>query len=235
MFFLKVFFDKINSPDCLGLVTDPEAVVVSEKYAPVGENGGRIDLYIETEAHILVIENKIDARDQGKQLERYMDYVKNHNPRNKEIHMIYLTLDGKSPDDNSRGRLPLDSIRCISYGDFVRGFLDECIKECANYHSVRESINQYRDLVGKLTNENYAMTYIYEISEKIDTSEKLKAASLISQAVDQKRIEIGMLFWEELKSTFKDMLISEEIRFEIPCSQEFDEEKIKRGTGTYGI
>jgi hypothetical protein len=233
--FLKVFFDEVNSACSLDLVTDPEAVVVSEKYAPAGGVAGRIDLYIETETHILVIENKIDASDQEKQLERYMDYVKSSNPKNKRVNSIYLTLDGQAPSDDSRGRLELGSIHCISYDRFVRDFLDKCIKECANYHSVRESINQYRDLVGKLTNENYSMTDVCEISNKIDTPEKLKAASLISQAVDQKRIEVGMLFWEELKSTLKDMLISEEVRFDIPCSQEFDEKKIKRGTGTYGI
>ena len=67
-----------------------------EKYC---DNSGRIDLFIEGKNFTLIIENKIDARDQPQQLKRYIDSVRNKYA--KDSYVIYLTRWGYTPSENS--------------------------------------------------------------------------------------------------------------------------------------
>ena len=63
-----------------------------------------IDLLIkEKKSYAIIVENKIwNARDQNKQIERYVDYVKDLGIPKRKIFVIYLTQDGqKEISDNS--------------------------------------------------------------------------------------------------------------------------------------
>ena len=62
-------------------------------------DSGRIDIFIEGKNFTLIIENKIDARDQPQQLKRYIDSVRNKYA--KDIYVIYLTRWGYTPSENS--------------------------------------------------------------------------------------------------------------------------------------
>lgn len=65
---------------------------------------GRIDILLKTENHIVVIEVKINADDQEHQLLRYKKEIENEYKEieNKpNIHIIYLTVDGRDAFENS--------------------------------------------------------------------------------------------------------------------------------------
>lgn len=65
------------------------------------EEGGRIDILIENEdsKKAIIIENKIYAGDQKKQLYRYYKFAEKYGPGNYIL--LYLTLDGHEPSEES--------------------------------------------------------------------------------------------------------------------------------------
>lgn len=125
---------------------------VKEKYTGrvdyEADQGGRIDIIINDGKNNIIIENKIYAGDQPKQLVRYNEHDKN-------APILYLTLDGKEPSDNSIGNLVLNKdFICISYTTDIKVWLENCIKEMANKPIIRETLNQYLFLIKSLTNQS---------------------------------------------------------------------------------
>lgn len=75
----------------------------SPKKPKITSESDRIDLLILDKEYAIIIENKIhDAVDQGAQLARYIERVKQKGYKEEEIYVIYLTRDNnKKPDDQS--------------------------------------------------------------------------------------------------------------------------------------
>src|SRR5574344_2001768 len=76
--------------------------------------GGRIDIIItnKDKNKAIIIENKIYARDQEKQLSRYKKYANNY----KYYKLLYLTLEGEEASKCSIGK-EIFEYQCISYYD----------------------------------------------------------------------------------------------------------------------
>lgn len=110
--------------------------------------GGRIDIIItDRHNHQIIIENKIFAPDQDKQMLRYHTY-------NNKADLFYLTLDGKSPPAESAANLKENiDFRCLSYRYNIIEWLEACRKEVSIYPIVRESITQYVNLIKYLTGQ----------------------------------------------------------------------------------
>ena len=120
------------------------------------DTGGKIDIFIELslqgvsqKKYAIVIENKLYAKDQKKQLQRYKNFAEANYKDNYSI--LYLTLDGHKPSKDSIVDSESNGIICVSYQNFICDWLDKCIKESAVLPLVRETIVQYRNLVNKLT------------------------------------------------------------------------------------
>ncbi|MYK84036.1 MAG: hypothetical protein F4024_15980, partial [Gammaproteobacteria bacterium] len=106
----------------------------------VGDNS-RIDILMVAGDLCVVIENKIYAGDQPKQLERYHEHAAQW-PCSK---VIYLTLHGDGPSDDSLGELPKDEVDCRSYESDVLAWLNDCIKEVARVPQIREILAHYEE------------------------------------------------------------------------------------------
>ena len=82
----------------------------------LGDQGGRIDIKITNNLNhnnAIIIENKIDANDQEKQLIRYNESCKN-------VPILYLTLFGNKPSTSSAGAIiEGDNYVCISYKEHI--------------------------------------------------------------------------------------------------------------------
>ena len=110
-----------------------------------------IDLLITNNARqAVVIENKIWAGDQPEQLQRYYKTLKDRGY--DDIHLLYLTLDGHDPSENSIGDLDNEQIITISYRDDLPPWLERCQKRAYREPELRESVAQYLRLVRKQTN-----------------------------------------------------------------------------------
>lgn len=146
--FLNLFLQIVESENYI----DTESAEVKTEYA-IGERndelktGGRIDIFIKDDAgNCLSIENKINAGDQFAQIERYCNY---NTAQNK---VFYLTLEGKAPNEDSRGSKKCgENFFLISYKDQISRWLELSLKEASDSPMLRESIKQYLNLIKKMT------------------------------------------------------------------------------------
>jgi hypothetical protein len=156
--FLKLFIEQImpaleNSKYSQHINSFDTVKATAHKEIHIGEvnsqtaEGGRVDIVISSDNKHIIIENKIYAGDQDQQLLRYDNHYKN-DP------IIYLTLNGDTPGDASRGNLVLGTdFICISYKVDILQWLERCIKEMTNKPIIRETLNQYLFLIKSLTNQ----------------------------------------------------------------------------------
>lgn len=139
--------------------------------------GGRMDIVVtDKNNHQIIIENKIYASDQFNQLYRYYK----HSP---DADLIYLTLDGKEPEDSSKNGLEINThYKCCSYCTDIFNWLERCRKEVATHPIIRESITQYLNLIKYLTNQTLNDTMKEELSTII--SSNLESAFIIADNLD---------------------------------------------------
>lgn len=113
----------------------------------VSEFSDYIDAKIETKNFCIIIENKINyAVDQDRQIERYVSSVKS---QNKDIFVLYLTLDGtKDPDHNSIGESNVPIIQ-INYNKHILNWLEHkiafSVSDSLQQPFLRSGILQYID------------------------------------------------------------------------------------------
>lgn len=166
--------------------------------------GGRIDIFIWNTEKSISIENKIYASDQEEQIVRYANHNKG---RNK---VLYLTLDGKEPSKNSKGKLKsnLESddpdFYCISYSATIINWLYKCQKEASDLPIIRETIKQYiitiKRLTGQLTNQKMGKELHKLIIDNYEESIK------ISRNIENAKIEVINDFLNYLKSKLETNL-----------------------------
>lgn len=181
------------------------------------EEGGRLDIVVFEggEARIMV-ENKIDAPEQPKQLQRY----KNKFP---DTPILFLTLDGKvSRDENFK------KYQCISYKETILNWLTECRKEMVQVPIIRETISQYINLIKKLTGQNPNTDMSIEIANRILKDEASFEA--FTQLYQSKQ--------EVLKKVIKDRLtpLMKSLEADFKNTEvkiNYSEENILKGGWTY--
>lgn len=162
--FLKAFIDTIAHSGTKPELDTAHAKVYTEyNIGNITETtGGRIDILItdhsetgsgKDSGHAIIIENKIWATDQPNQLVRYHNFA--HETYDKST-LLYLTPDGDEPSKQSRGGLNVQDggYQCISYRSDIIGWLQKCAQLAFDKPRVRETINQYIDLIQQLTNQN---------------------------------------------------------------------------------
>lgn len=142
-----------------------------------------IDILIYNNEQAIIIENKIYAGDQDRQLERYYNAIKhevnqlNGDIKRKNVFIAYLTLDGRSPSNGSMGDLlKANDIICCDYPCHINIWLENCIilSESEN-ELLSKTLYQYSELLIKLTsNLNQAKENQIMISENIDKAWELE-------------------------------------------------------------
>ncbi|QOD60676.1 PD-(D/E)XK nuclease family protein [Polaribacter haliotis] len=163
------------------------------------EKGGRIDVFLkDKKGNFISIENKIYAKDQNQQIKRYYNFKTNKNT------VYYLTLDGKSPSDDSKLGLEVDlDFFNISYKDHIISWLELCLKEVPNFSSLRENINQYILLIKKLTN---TMDDKYQ-TELLDLMmSNIEESKFIATNYDNAVMKLKSNFRKDLKVKLEDGL-----------------------------
>lgn len=124
------------------------------------EEGGRMDILIfDAKQHAIIIENKVDAGDQEKQMLRYYNWAEKWA---KQVHgeyvLIYLTLDGHMPSDYSTDKNLNIKIICVSYEKHIKNWLEKCIQFARLYPSIREILSQYiinlKQILNIMSDEN---------------------------------------------------------------------------------
>lgn len=116
--------------------------------------GGRIDIVIEFQKHVLIIENKIYSYDREGQWEKYIEFAE-EKYKGREITYIHLSLFGRMPNRISLSPKIYGMVRdhfiCLSYHDLLNNWLAKLeVSEC----SIWSAVEQYKLSVEKLISEN---------------------------------------------------------------------------------
>ena len=187
--FLKLFCEelKINNFFSEG------ATVTTEKHTEYGN----IDIIItDINNKAIIIENKIYAIDQEKQLLRYSNYGNLYHKNN--FYLVYLTLDGKEASPKSKG-ITLENnsglnnleIKNISYSENIKNWLEKCKEKAVNHHILRETLTQYINLIKHLTHQTMNEKMTEElILNIISNSESINSAGIIADSWNKIRLKI---------------------------------------------
>ncbi len=133
---------------------------------------GRIDILISDGEKGIIIENKLDAEDQPKQLERYDDFAeKEFKPDNYQI--FYLSLDGKEASEQSAGDV---HYQVLSYEKDILQWLENSLVYTIDRPFVRETIRQYINSIKQLTQQDMNT----ELIEYLADIEKIRLLKTLS-------------------------------------------------------
>lgn len=165
--FLKAFLESVSNPIWLSEFDTKTASVKTE----YDTSNGRIDILITNDKNqAIIIENKIYAPDQPKQLIRYDKFAqKTFHKGNYAI--LYLTLWG---DEASKESAEGVTYQCISYRTTILKWLDKCMQLSVQRPLIRETLIQYSNLIKELTNQTM---------EDLNKDEFIKIMMENSQAV----------------------------------------------------
>jgi len=198
--FLKLFLKEVDIEE--NTINSISSQIILEKniYHDT-DYKGFIDIVISDNSknpYTIVIENKIYAGDQDAQLFRYLEYAKSKSKKEK-IHIVYLTLDGTLPSEESLNGIDVEDIKIISYKYDIRNWIDACIKEVALIPNLREILNQYRSLIIILTSGNRNQKYMKEIESILKLQKNLPLLNDLEIALQNIRVDTQVTFWEKLK------------------------------------
>lgn len=144
--FLKLFFKEVLDEEF-----DEKKKYFVEREKNLGKYG-RADLFIEdSDGKAYLIEMKINAGDQPKQLSRYNQYLKKNYKDDYQIY--YLTLNGYHPSSYSlKERAEVEYI-IISFVDNIYNWIEKCIEEIEENNKILKiNLEQYLETLTKITN-----------------------------------------------------------------------------------
>lgn len=169
--------------------------------------GGRIDIVIHGNRDIF-IENKIYAEDQQNQLLRYNNYK-------KDALLLYLTLNGKEPDNHDKLKKEKVKYFKISYRYTILKWLKLCLEKVEDKPFIKETLNQYiiilkrlnglsrsnemsAEIVNTIIQDEYNVRAAFNISENISFLKK----HIIDEKLKDELIKLAKI--NNLNFKFKD-------------------------------
>ncbi|WP_180278755.1 PDDEXK-like family protein [Janthinobacterium sp. 13] len=187
-------------------ITGPESFSLLGLKVQVEHMG--IDLLItNADRQAVLIENKIFAGDQEKQLRRYYDELlaRNFGP----IFVRYLTLDGHEASEDSLSGLNKElqdkGYQCISYAKHIRGWLESGERMATRDIPVRESISQYLAVINSLTGSDQEETYMNGLVETLLIGENMRLARDVRAAYMHGLVELQDRLWTDIEAALKDV------------------------------
>ena len=152
-----------------------------------GDTGGRIDILVKSSHYGLIIENKIYAGDQDKQLIRYDNYGKEIFGADGYL-LVYLTLYGYDASKESTATKSAEEVGYLrlSYAEDILRWLEQCARLAYDKPLVRESLNQYIRTIKQLTYQDMNQKNIEKIIDlAVDHPEVVATLSSKRDAIAQ--------------------------------------------------
>ena len=166
--YLIYFIEEINNKLKIPITIDTKNTNVYTEYSTDIQR--RIDIVIEDRKTFIPIEVKINAYDQENQISHYAEYSQIKNCINK-VPVIYLTIDGKDPDDD---KIKKSDYISISFKNEILNWLKKCLK-----NNETEKTKPISEILKQLIN---SIKSIYGISEDKKMEEAI--LSLVTQSED---------------------------------------------------
>ncbi len=194
--FLQIFLERLGLPR--DYVKEAKGKITERCIGPKTKTeGGRIDIIVEDGNHAVIIENKIYAEDQENQLLRYYNYGKKQFGDN--FILIYLTLDGGEPEENSLGKKDIP-FELMSYKNDIVEWLGECIESSKVTPLANAVIIQYRELIKQITNNDMETKYKEQLLSTMVKPDNAIVMSELLEIEDEWLPRILEIYiWEPLK------------------------------------
>lgn len=207
---LKLFIANFCQNRLSGFDTN-DVIVEKEKY--IGKidkeynSGGRIDILVRDTLHnAIIIENKIYACDQYKQLYRYRNFAKDR--KFKDFIIFYLNLFGNPASFGSEGDQEIDKVSSgedyltLSYKDDIIPWLKQCRALAVDKPYVREVLGLYIDTLNAITDNNMNNTEKEELFKFMDahiqaSAEIITAGNDFSSYLIREHIIPKLLEWAD--------------------------------------
>ena len=203
--FLKLFCEEleINEISYENVVVDVEKFIgsITTDYT----EGGYVDILVrDGDNRAIIIENKINACDQKKQLSRYNNFGKK---KCNGHTLVYLTLDGKdASEDSKNGLTDKTDYRRISYKREILKWLENCKEKAVNHPILRETITQYMYLIKNLTSQTMNEEFKKEMVELITAKGVNISASIeIAEVVMEAKKKLLLKFAENIKTKVQEL------------------------------
>ena len=199
--FLKEFFTILSKDkkELANFFSDDELSTIS-----VERETDNIDILIRSKDKAVIIENKIHAGYGDNQLSRYKDTVKKEGYEEENIKTVYLTLDGgEVPEENESDEAVRKETVLLSYKKHIVTWIKACIEKVALIPAMRETLQQYWQLIKKLTRgETMEIKKLF-----LENQDYIKAFENAQEGFKAAKDALK----EELKKKFREELIK---RFE---------------------
>jgi len=182
-----------------------------------------IDIYITDGNKHIILENKVYATDQPKQIKRYIEEItkkENKNLKLNNVLVIYLSLDRIEPSSDSLDDLSIENgiikeetkeislFKSIHYKNEILDWLEKCKYEVQNITNLNEVFRQYIDVV-KMINNQYKDKIMSLSDYIIENKEVYKLAMELKDILPIARRKSISNFFNETVSSLKDELGSE--------------------------
>ena len=188
--FLRAFFEIALKGTAYPFESSTPPQSYTEYYTgPIaGDTGGRIDILVKSSRYGLIIENKIYAGDQDKQLIRYDNYGKETFGADGYL-LVYLTLYGCDASKESTATKSAEEVGYLrlSYAEDILRWLEQCVRLAYDKPLVRESLNQYIQTIKQLTYQDMNQENIEKIIDlAVDHPEVVATLSSKLDAIAQR-------------------------------------------------
>lgn len=169
--------------------------------AKVERERHNIDILITNDSgRALAIENKIYAADQDRQIKRYHDELKK---RYRDVHVLYLSIDGHPPSNESIGDLGKDKYTPIAYGEII-DWLGSCQKRAYDEPELRESVAQYLHLIKKMTGNDQRSEYMNELKNLLLRGNNLVISRDLEKASIDARVHAMHWVWGKIEHGLRE-------------------------------
>jgi len=177
--------------------------VFSVKKEEHTDKNRRIDFVIKSDKYLIGIEMKVNSGDQHKQINDYYDQLKKESDKtNKQkVVIFYLTKKRSNPSKDSKGDIPEESLKCISFKDDILKWLDACKSEVRNITNLNHVFEIYIQVVKKITNQykGEVVTIEEEIFED-ENKKVLRNIFKLEEKMDAIKAENLYRFFERVDS-----------------------------------
>lgn len=163
---------------------------ITIKNPKITQEEERIDLWVRDTGYAIIFENKIyNAVDQDAQLFRYIEKTNKQSYKNQNIYIIYLSSDGKEPDQQTWGECQNEFTNRyvnLSFKNDILSWLKESVlpsvrlKDCYLQSAIQQYIDYLEGLFSQRTNQkSMNMNLNSFIREHLDLDSKKNDAERI--------------------------------------------------------
>lgn len=195
--FLQLFVKDVLDINDLG-------EVISVQAEEVTSDTRRIDFTIKSTNYYIGIEMKVDAYDLQNQISHYYEdlQLKAKEDNNQKVLIYYLTKNGKEASIESHNNIPY---KRVSFSNHILNWLNNSQQEVKNITNLNEALENYKDIVKKITNQHRSK--IMNLEDYLSQNKSISQEQLIEifDEIDAIQNSVKNNFFNKLENVLSDI------------------------------